>query len=573
MNLKDIESLSDADKLALVKSIQERVAANKAKQVSLEAGQYAKLVVDAVKKIKTDLEARYAEISQDIAAKSASIKDGKDGLQGPKGEKGDRGFDGVNGKDGRDGKDGKDGADGSDGVGVSDAHIDFDGALVITLTNGREINAGEVVPFDVAEKIKVIGNGGGTSQYVLDAIADLQTQISAISGGLSYRGTWNASTNTPTLTSSSGTTNYYYVVSVAGSTNLNGVTDWQVGDWAIYNGSAWQKIDQSNSVTSVNGQQGAVVLSTTDVAEGTNQYFTNARARGAVSAGTGISYNSTTGVIASTITQYTDANARAALSAGTGISYNSSTGSITNSSPDQTVVLTAGTGISTSGTYPNFTITNSAPDQTVSLTGSGTTTVTGTYPNFTISSADSRVGTVTSVGGTGTVNGLTLTGTVTSSGNLTLGGTLDLSSPPAIGGTTPSTGNFTTLRVGSSSILGNANADVTLGLAVRNSGASMGYLQTYNSNAGADLKTWRFGGNGSGSLVFETVNDAYSSSTNRMTLDSSGNLTANSFNTANFTVIQSGTKLLFRYNGTTIASMDSTGIITSATNIVSNGTP
>ena len=44
-------------------------------------------------------------------------------------------------------------------------------------------------------------------------------------------------------------------------------------------------------------------------------------------------------------------------------------------------------------------------------------------------------GTVTSVGGTGTVNGLTLTGTVTSTGNLTLGGTLDLSSPPAIGGT------------------------------------------------------------------------------------------------------------------------------------------
>ena len=542
MDLKDLESMSDADKLALVKSIQESVAANKAKQVSLEAGQYAKLVVDAVKKIKTDLEARYAVISQDIAAKSASIRDGKDGLQGPKGEKGDRGFDGVNGKDGRDGKNGKDGVDGSDGVGVSDAHIDFDGALVITLTNGREINAGEVVPLDVAEKIKVIGNGGGTSQYVLDAISDLQTQISAISGGLSYRGTWNASTNTPTLTSSSGTTNYYYVVSVAGSTNLNGITDWQVGDWAIYNGSAWQKIDQTNSVTSVNGQQGAVVLSTTDVAEGTNQYFTNARARGA-------------------------------LSAGTGISYNSSTGAITNSSPDQTVVLTAGTGISTSGTYPNFTITNSAPDQTVSLTGSGTTTVTGTYPNFTISSADSKVGTVTSVAGTGTVNGLTLTGTVTTSGSLTLGGTLDLSSPPAIGGTTPSTGAFSTLKVGSSSILGNANADVTLGLAVRNSGASMGYLQTYNSNAGADLKTWRFGGNGSGSLVFETVNDAYSSSTNRMTLDSSGNLTAGSFNTTNFTVVQSGTKLLFKYNGTTIASMDSTGIITSATNIVSNGTP
>ena len=54
-------------------------------------------------------------------------------------------------------------------------------------------------------------------------------------------------------------------------------------------------------------------------------------------------------------------------------------------------------------------------------------------------------GTVTSVGGTGTVNGLSLSGTVTSTGNLTLGGTLNLSSPPAIGATTPSTVNATTI--------------------------------------------------------------------------------------------------------------------------------
>jgi hypothetical protein len=69
-------------------------------------------------------------------------------------------------------------------------------------------------------------------------------------------------------------------------------------------------------------------LLTTNVTEGTNLYYTDARVRAAVSAGTGISYNSTTGVISSTITQYTDALARAAHSAGTGISYNSTTGVI-----------------------------------------------------------------------------------------------------------------------------------------------------------------------------------------------------------------------------------------------------
>ena len=83
----------------------------------------------------------------------------------------------------------------------------------------------------------------------------------------------------------------------------------------------------------------------------------------------------TTQVIEGTNLYYTDARARASNSAGTGISYNSTTGVITNSAPDQTVVLTAGTGISTSGTYPNFTITNTSPS-----TGGTVTAVTGTAP-------------------------------------------------------------------------------------------------------------------------------------------------------------------------------------------------
>lgn len=49
-------------------------------------------------------------------------------------------------------------------------------------------------------------------------------------------------------------------MSVAGTTNLDGVTDWQVGDWAVFSGSVWQKLDQTNSVTSVNGQTGVVNL-------------------------------------------------------------------------------------------------------------------------------------------------------------------------------------------------------------------------------------------------------------------------------------------------------------------------
>jgi hypothetical protein len=98
-------------------------------------------------------------------------------------------------------------------------------------------------------------------------------------------------------------------------------------------------------------------FTTTNLAEGTNLYFTTSRAR-------------------------------QSLSAGTGISYDNSTGVITNSAPDQIVSLSAGTGISTTGTYPSFTITNTAPDQTVVLNAGTGITTSGTYPNFTITNSD-----------------------------------------------------------------------------------------------------------------------------------------------------------------------------------------
>jgi hypothetical protein len=111
-----------------------------------------------------------------------------------------------------------------------------------------------------------VNSGGSAGQFLTKASgADYDTTWTTITGGLDYQGTWNASANTPTLTSSVGTNGYYYIVSVAGSTNLNGITDWEIGDWVIFNGAAWQKLDQTNLVTSVAGRTGAVVLSNTDI--------------------------------------------------------------------------------------------------------------------------------------------------------------------------------------------------------------------------------------------------------------------------------------------------------------------
>jgi hypothetical protein len=110
----------------------------------------------------------------------------------------------------------------------------------------------------------------------------------AVLGALSYQGTWNASTNTPTLTSSTGTKGYYYVVSVAGNTNLDGITDWLVGDWAVYNGTVWQKVDNTETVTSVNGQVGAVVLTASDVgAQPAGTYVTSVSATSPVTSSGG----------------------------------------------------------------------------------------------------------------------------------------------------------------------------------------------------------------------------------------------------------------------------------------------
>jgi hypothetical protein len=71
-------------------------------------------------------------------------------------------------------------------------------------------------------------------------------------GALNYKGTWNASTNTPALASGAGTKGDYYVVSVAGTTALDGISNWGVGDWATFNGSVWQRVEGGADLNGVN---------------------------------------------------------------------------------------------------------------------------------------------------------------------------------------------------------------------------------------------------------------------------------------------------------------------------------
>ena len=168
------------------------------------------------------------------------------------------------------------------------------GAVAVTLTNSAVIGK-------VLTGLSISGGTIASTDSILTAFGKLQNQVNGLVGGVMYQGTWNASTNTPALSSSTGTKGHYYVVSVAGSTNLDGITDWKLGDWAIFNGSTWEKVDNTDAVTSVNGYTGAVVLTTSDVAEGTRLYYTDARARLALSLTTtgssgAATYNNTSGV-------------------------------------------------------------------------------------------------------------------------------------------------------------------------------------------------------------------------------------------------------------------------------------
>lgn len=103
------------------------------------------------------------------------------------------------------------------------------------------------------------GNANGYASLGADGKVPAAQLPSALFGALTYQGDWNASTNTPTIpAAAAGNKGWYYMVSVAGATNVGGVTDWKVGDWAVSDGTKWVKIDNTDAVASVAGLTGAI---------------------------------------------------------------------------------------------------------------------------------------------------------------------------------------------------------------------------------------------------------------------------------------------------------------------------
>lgn len=150
-------------------------------------------------------------------------------------------------------------------------------------------------------------------------------------------------------------------------------------------------------------------------------------------------------------------------------------------------------------------------------------------------------GTVVSVSGTGSVNGITLSGTVTASGSLTLGGSLSgVNLGTQVAGTLP---------------IGNGGTGANDAATAR---ANIGAPSTSGSGASG---TWGINISGNAATA--------SSATSATTATSATN--AGRFASSSFVIEQSGTNLLFKYNGTTIAVLDSSGNFTAKNNVTAYG--
>ena len=102
----------------------------------------------------------------------------------------------------------------------------------------------------------------------LDALGKVpNSQLSIV--GTQYLGLWDANTNVPVIVSSvhAGASGDFYLVGVAGTTSIDGINSWAVGDTIIWDGLVWQKYTSGNVVLSVNGKVGIVVLAVTDMSD------------------------------------------------------------------------------------------------------------------------------------------------------------------------------------------------------------------------------------------------------------------------------------------------------------------
>ncbi len=121
------------------------------------------------------------------------------------------------------------------------------------LSSGVQTSLGKA---DSAEQAANKGQAGGYASLDGGGKVPVTQLPSSI---MEYQGVWNASTNSPTLANGTGSTGDVYRVGTAGTRNLGaGNITFDVGDYAVYNGTAWEKSDTTDAVASVAGLTGTI---------------------------------------------------------------------------------------------------------------------------------------------------------------------------------------------------------------------------------------------------------------------------------------------------------------------------
>ena len=316
-------------------------------------------------------------------------------------------------------------------------NITLTGAVLAGAWNGSTIT----VPYGGTGAVTLTGYVKGTGTAALTASATIpNTDIT----GLGTMSTQNASAvvitggtanslilgGTTAAAATVTTLRIDSTLSLAGATGTNGQVLTSNGASA----PTWQSVAGVGTVTSVDVSGGTTGLTTSGGPVTGSGTITLAGTLTVANGGTG----------AVTLTGYVTGNGTGVMTASATIPNTDITGLGTMST--QAASSVAITGGSINGTSLGATTAGSAKVTTLdiasgltlaTLAGTSGQVLTSAGAGFVPTWTTAATGTVTSVAGAGTVNGLTLTGTVTSSGSLTLGGTLSLVSPPPIGTTTP----------------------------------------------------------------------------------------------------------------------------------------
>ena len=230
-------------------------------------------------------------------------------------------------------------------------------------------------------------------------------------GAVVYKGTWNASTNTPTLANGVGTAGWQYAVSVSGTTNFGaGAITFTVGDFVLYSGTVWQQIaaggvSAAGTLTGTTLSSNVVTSSLTTVGTLANLTVTNT-ITGSVSGNAG----TVTSITGNTLTS---GQVTTALGFTPGTAYALPTASTTvlgGVKIDGTSVTINGSGvISASTSYSLPTATTSVlggvkiDGSTITISGSGV--INANYTTYSLPTASSSV-----LGGVKVGTGLTIDG-------------------------------------------------------------------------------------------------------------------------------------------------------------------